>query len=340
MTGESGNRRATIPTTFHGRARRLGAAAALLLRALALVVGLAATLPGTDVAAFEVGFTRLTLAKTSVTTGLPRPLDPIVWYPTTARKGATALGIEDAPMLRGRRPLLVFSHGACGRPTEATYLTKALASRGFVVAAPAHPGDTADDGLAVCGTLATTIDSAVNRVPDVQATLDAVLAAFAAHLRADRIGITGLSFGGFTTLLAAQEEPRIRAALAMVPGGTAALLQGPAHDLSIPAMVIGAEHDQVVGYPESVSAFARLAGPRFLVKLLAANHLSVVDDCFNHDLDVSLCVPTDISQDDAHGLVLHYAVPFFRRYLANARRAGRTLVRPVAGVELTAEPTW
>jgi predicted dienelactone hydrolase len=315
------------------------------LRALGLAALLAVSTPGVGSAAFRVGFTTLALTKTSVTTGAPRTLETVVWYPTTARSRRAAPAAGNAPLRRGRYPLVVFSHGACGRPTEATYLTMALASRGFVVVAPSHPGDTADDGFASCASRATTIDSAVNRVPDVQFAIDAMLAAaadpssrFARHLRTDAIGMSGLSFGGFTTLLAAQEEPRIRAALAMVPGGTAALLQGAAHDVTIPTMVIGAEHDVVVGYAESEMAFVRLAGPRFLVKVLAANHLSLVDDCFNHDLNVSFCVPTDISQDDAHRRVLHYAIPFLRRYVANARGGGRVLERPIDGVEVTAEP--
>jgi hypothetical protein len=37
------------------------------------------------------------------------------------------------------------------------------------------------------------------------------------------------------------------------------------------------------------------------------NHLSVVDDCFNDDFGVSLCVPEDIPPEDAHRLVLRYA---------------------------------
>ena len=113
------------------------------------------------------------------------------------------------------------------------------------------------------------------------------------------------------------------------------LAQGAAHDITIPTMVIGAERDKVVGYAESPLAYARLAGPRYLVKLLAANHLSVVDDCFAGNV----CVPGDITQDAAHALVLHYAEPFFRRYLANVRRMERTLVKQIDGVELTAEPT-
>jgi predicted dienelactone hydrolase len=302
------------------------------LRAL-LVLGLGS---GVASAAFEVGATTLSLTKTSVTTGDPRTLATVVWYPR--RRGGDAVR-------RGRHPLVVFSHGACGRPTESTYLTSALAARGFVVAAPSHPGNTADDGFATCAATESFLDSFLNRVPDVRFAIDALLAAsadpaspFHRRLRTRAIGIGGLSFGGFTALQAAQEEPRIRAVLAMVPGGSAALAPGSEHDLTIPAMIIGAERDRIVGYAESELAFARLAGPRFLVKLLAANHLSVVDDCFNHDLGVSFCVAEDVPQEDAHRLVLHYVLPFFDRYLAAPRRSARPLRRAIDGVELVAEP--
>jgi predicted dienelactone hydrolase len=310
-------------------------------RAIALV----ATIPLWTVrpaeARVDVGVTTLTFTKTSVTTMQPRPLATVIWYPAVPHTGTPdALGRRDAAVRRGHFPLLVFSHGACGRPTEASYLTMALARRGFVVAAPPHPGDTADD-LPGCATPDETVDTALNRVPDVVFTLDSMFAQaadrssrFARRLRPDAVGIGGLSFGGFTTLLATQYEPRFVAALSLVPGGTAFLSK----DITIPTMVVGAERDHVVGFAESQSAYARVAGPRFLVELLGANHLSVVDDCFNHDLGVSLCVPGDISQADAHRLVLHYAVPFLERYLAGRHRAGRALGRPIAGVTLTAEP--
>src|SRR5262245_5351168 len=75
-----------------------------------------------------VGVTTLTFTKTSVTTGAPRPLPTLVWYPAQARTGvAEALGLRDAVVRPGRHPLIVFSHGSCGRPRQATYLTMALA---------------------------------------------------------------------------------------------------------------------------------------------------------------------------------------------------------------------
>lgn len=283
---------------------------------------------------YPVGVTTLAFTKPSVTTGAPRALATVVWYPAAPHGGTPeALGLRDADVRRGRFPLVVFSHGACGRPTEASYFTMALASLGFVVAAPPHPGDTGGD-LPGCLSVAETADSAVNRVPDVRYVIDAMLAQsgnpytrFSGRLRPTAIGMTGLSFGGFTTLFAELEEPRIRAAVAMVPGGTSVL---GTHDLAIPTMIIGSERDQVVGFAESEHAFAHLVGPRFLVELLAAGHLSVTDDC------APLCVPQGVSQDEAHRLVLRYAMPFLQRYLAGHH--GARVPGPTSGVMLTAEP--
>ena len=287
-----------------------------------------------------VGVTTITFTKTSVTTGAPRVLDTVVWYPAKPRTGtAEALGLRDAAIRPGKYPLVIFSHGNCGEPTEATYFTMALARLGFVVAAPPHVGNRASDGVAC---FASFGDSLSNRVPDVRFVLDGMLAQaadrssrFHHRLRIDKPAVSGLSFGGFTALLAAEQEPRFGAAFSLVPGGAEALGSG----VSVPTLVIGAERDTIVGFAESEAAYEHLNGPRFLVEILGANHLSSVDDCFDHQLGVSLCVPGDISQDDAHRLILHYALPFFRRYVRGDRPAGRVLVRSIPGVVLTAEPT-
>jgi predicted dienelactone hydrolase len=289
-----------------------------------------------------VGITTLTFTKAAVKNGAPRPLATLVWYPAKPRTGTPeAFGLRDATVRRGRFPLVLFSHGACGSPDEATYLTMALASRGFVVAAPPHPGNSVAEWPA-CLASANFIDSFFERVPDVRFVLDAMLAEndsassrFAGHIRPDAIGMSGLSYGGFTTLFATQQEARIEAALALVPGGTAALRPDP---IAVPTMVIGSERDAVVTYAESVRAYQRLTGPRFLIELLGANHLSVVDDCVSRYTGLNLCVADDIAQEDAHRLVLRYAVPFMRRYLLNSRAEKRALVRKTKGVVLTAEP--
>lgn len=302
----------------------------MVLRFPALLLILALAAPAA--AKPPIGVTTRSFAKLSVTTGAPRILDTVVWYPAVAGTGTPeSLGRRDASVRRGRFPLIVFSHGACGRNTSATYLMQALAADGFVVAAPSHPGHTDDDGRDVCR--ANRIDTFRNRVPDVQFVVDGMLALdaergspFARRLRREAIGVAGLSFGGFTALLAGQREPRLRAVLSLVPGGIAALDAG---DLAPPTLVIGAENDHSVGFPASEEAYARLAGPRFLVKLLGGDHLSVTDDC------APLC--GTLAQDDGHRLVVRYALPFFRRYLKHAGNAARLLRRQVDGVVLTAD---
>jgi predicted dienelactone hydrolase len=281
----------------------------------------------------QVGVMTQTFTKTSTTTGEPRPLETFIWYPAVAHTGTReTLGRRNADVKRGPFPLIVFSHGSCGRPTESTYLSMALAKAGFIVAAPRHLGNSADDPNCV----AAFADSAANRVPDVRFVIDTMLgladghaSPFFGRLDVERIAIAGLSFGGYTTLLALQQEPRFQVGLSMVPGGTAFL--GP-QAITQPTLVIGSENDQVVGFPESQSAYDRLTGPRFLVELLGGDHLSVVDSCDG------LCVPGDIDQDTAHRLVLHYALPFFRRYLAERHVPRRALARQIDGVVLTADP--
>jgi len=282
---------------------------------------------------YEVGVTSITFTKNSETTGEPRPLNTVIWYPAVSGTGTPeTLGLRDAEVYPKRFPWIVFSHGNCGRPTESTYLTTALASRGFVVAAPPHVGNTADDPACV----ANFADSFANRVPDVSFVIDSMLAEtangssrFADRLRPDAIGITGLSFGGFTTLLAAQRDSRLRAAVSMVPGGVAFIDPG---DITIPTMIIGGERDVVVGFAESQRAYERLAGPRFLVELFKANHLAVTDNCF------PLCGPDDsIPQERAHTIVQRYVLSFFRHFLAQGHTSGAGTIRPVPRTRLLAD---
>ena len=51
----------------------------------------------------------------------------------------------------GPYPVVLFSHGSCGYPAQSLFLTPLLASRGFIVVAPPHPGNTIFE-LSTCGT--------------------------------------------------------------------------------------------------------------------------------------------------------------------------------------------
>ena len=107
-------------------------------------------------------------------------LDVTVWYPAGSGGTATSLGdsiffqgtesLRDAEVAEGPFPLILLSHGAGlgGRPEAAAWLAAPLAARGFVVAAPRHPGNTGPDRSA-----AETLKLWL-RPADLSATLDAV----------------------------------------------------------------------------------------------------------------------------------------------------------------------
>ena len=65
----------------------------------------------------------------------------------------TTGGVVDAPLdaSGGPYPVVLFSHGSCGYPLQSTFLTPLLASRGYIVVAPPHPGNTINE-FPTCGT--------------------------------------------------------------------------------------------------------------------------------------------------------------------------------------------
>lgn len=131
-----------------------------------------------------------------------------LWYPAdeggkrvTLGESAFFVGTDarlEAPISRGKYPLIVLSHGAGlgGTPQAMSWIATPLAKQGFIVAAPAHPGNTGANRSA-----AETMKLWL-RPADISATLDAVeqTLLFEKHLEAGRVGILGLSMGGNTAL--------------------------------------------------------------------------------------------------------------------------------------------
>src|SRR5262245_12016026 len=166
-----------------------------------------------------VGVTSLRFTTPSVATGATRVLDTRVWYPAVPGTGTTTtLGARDARVQRGRHPLVIFSHGSRGIPEQSVFLTAALASRGFIVAAPPHPGSLLSDGLPAC--FPSAVGSLRGPPHDVSVVIDGMLvmskdreSMSARHIAPRRIGMSGHSLGGMTTLLVAEQDARVRAAL-------------------------------------------------------------------------------------------------------------------------------
>jgi predicted dienelactone hydrolase len=267
---------------------------------------------------YAVGRTRITFTKTSVTTGEPRELDTVIWYPAVAGTG-TAQGavFVDADVRKRHWPLVVFSHGSCSFPEQAPFLTEGLASWGFVVVAPPHPGNTIRDPG--CSFGSSFMDSAPNRVADVKFVVDGMLtlakqsdSRFAGRVNRRRIGMSGHSFGGYTTLRVLAEDARFRAGVALAPAVRASDGLGRVRQ---PTIVMVGELDSLAPIDTAGrAAFGLLDGPRFFVELLNTGHCAFAVACLTGPCGVG-CEPTALPLDDAHRFTLRYAVPFVLRYV-------------------------
>lgn len=113
------------------------------------------------------------------------------------------------PLVSSPRPVIVISHGLGSDRFSFTYLAEHLASYGFVVAVPEHPGSSADQLRALLQGRADQVTSPrefIDRPLDVKYLLDQLdrLAdsdpAFQNRLNLQQVGIVGQSFGGYTAL--------------------------------------------------------------------------------------------------------------------------------------------
>lgn len=300
-------------------------ASALLLPLLALLPLVAAAAPPELPARgpHPVGFTQRTFTKPSVTTGQPRVLDTLIWYPAVAGTGsAEGALLRDAEVAPQRHPLILFSHGSCGIPGQSPFYVETLASFGFVVAAPPHPGNTTAD-FPQCA--ANAPDSFLNRVPDLQWVLTAMLletenpaSAFWRRIHPKRIGVSGHSFGGQTTLRLLAADKRVKAGVALAPA------LAPDGLVRQPAMVIAGEADSITPFATAArGSYEGLDGRRWLVGLEGGGHCAFTIGCLPQLCGVCGTLP----QQDGYDATLRWAVPFFLRYVAGSPRYG-ALLRP------------
>jgi predicted dienelactone hydrolase len=274
---------------------------------------------------YAVGVTELTFIRNSNTTGEERILKTLVWYPAgdAARDQPlepTLKGVIDAEAAAdsGPFPIVMFSHGSGGIPHQSTYYTSHLASHGFVVAAPPHPGNTIDDCFP-CRDQAVLLDSFLNRPDDIRFVLDSLLplnddaeSHLYGALDAERVGMSGHSFGGLVTVQLARQDGPFSAALAMAPpGGRIAGLVDLKID--IPIMIMGGKLDTATPVEQQQEYFDSIDGvPHFLLVFPKGTHFLFSDACVP---GLAAC-DESLSQERGHELIDLYATAFFKTYLA------------------------
>ncbi|MGB6297728.1 MAG: alpha/beta hydrolase [Rivularia sp. (in: cyanobacteria)] len=107
------------------------------------------------------------------------------------------------------RPVIVISHGLGSDRSSFAYLADFLASHGFVVAVPEHPGSNAQQLQALLGGIADTVTEPrefVDRPFDVKYILNRLEFLsnsddeYKGRFNMEQVGVIGQSFGGYTAL--------------------------------------------------------------------------------------------------------------------------------------------
>ena len=106
-------------------------------------------------------------------------------------------------------PLIVISHGLGSDLDSFAYLAEYLASYGFAVAVPEHPGSNASQIQNLLEGLANDVtppEEFINRPLDISFVLDSIAREYSGKIKIQDVGIIGQSFGAYTALAIAGAE--------------------------------------------------------------------------------------------------------------------------------------
>jgi predicted dienelactone hydrolase len=267
-----------------------------------------------------------------------------------------------APVAGGNFGVIVVSHGAGGMALLHRDLAMALASQGYVVAAPTHPRGKGNDisGVGVW----------VGRPKQVSRVIDAVLedGKLGSHIERDRIGVVGHSNGGYTALAVAGakpsasavaahcrqhpddakfcayggattreatrevghvpelRDPRVRSIVLMAPNA-APFTDGALAKVTVPVLVYAAENDDLTRVQYHAERLARALPQTECVLVKGAGHFSFVAS-FPTALKIvageGARDPGGFDRDALHDVMNREIVGYFNRTL---RPAGGTLTK-------------
>jgi predicted dienelactone hydrolase len=220
-----------------------------------------------------------------------------IWYPA-ARRPRPSLPSEerDALAAPGLHPLMIFSHFSGGGRRTATYLTTHLAGHGYAVAAMDHSEvvtpDLRPNPEEDRASRASRIDAIIaSRVPDVRVLLSALTGGHrpagldGIELDPDLVALGGHSFGGWTALAVPEQEPRVRAVVALAPGGSSRPVPGVlpltlafGWERQVPVLILAGDCDVPVPLEGVQEIFSRAPEPKWMFVLRRADHEHFGDD--------------------------------------------------------------
>ena len=195
-----------------------------------------------------------------------RMLGVEIWYPAVSATVQSTYELfpgisffaasaqENAQVLEGSHPLVIWSHGRTGMRHNYSLLCEALAARGYIVVSSDHPGDTLFDWA-----LGKQVDDITNdrqRIGDVRFLIDCALGQgpeitpWLSHsVDPSRIAVGGHSYGGLTALATVSTlheftpDVRVRAAV-MAQGYTRILPDEVFATTASPVLMVVANQDK------------------------------------------------------------------------------------------------
>jgi len=229
-------------------------------------------------------------------------LDESVWINDAVRDASPAESTNPSEEEKGW-PVVLFSHGAGAFRASYIYWTEYLASHGYVVIAPDHPGSarytqvggkviTPDGGprskyasmarerpkdmisVLDCLHALTTRRTNSDGVPPTTTVIDSLLGT----TNLDNVAITGMSFGGYTAAEVLElQDPRIQAAILQCPA-IYDVDRAQRLNKSTPLLVMLGTEDTVIANRGNDAARtyvdSHTAGDALLMEIVRGGHVS------------------------------------------------------------------
>ncbi len=176
------------------------------------------------------------------------------------------------PQREGAYPLVVFASGFDQTPENYAGFCSALASSGYVVAAPSFPLADPTRGFPL------DRSDLPNEAGDVSFVLTSLLhSPLASHVEPGRYAVVGHSDGADVALMVGYEaqtaDPRFKAVVADAPDP----IESPVVSSQAPLLLVQGTADEVVPYSSSQEVFSQLSAvPRYYLSLIGADHLSPI----------------------------------------------------------------
>lgn len=287
--------------------------------------------------------------------GLPPPV-----MPQDAYRNAKPLRSE------GPYPVILFSHGSGGIRFQSVFQTPHLASHGYVVISPDHHGNTLYDLFINPNAQdpSQLAKAASNRPLDMKFSMEQIKKRVETEgellyglAKFDKVGSTGHSFGGMTSVLVTRILDNLAVIIPQAPHTSLTELLGvkPEHLYDMPAMVLAAVKDNTLDYQNEQKGFfdklltdSYYGEERHLVSFTKGGHFTFSNIC---QLDLKKyadklgfgsaanilndgCADHNTPIQEAHKLINHYATAMFNVILRNSEPS-REYLKQLSSTEIT-----